>query len=58
MIRWLGVIKPGTIINDIGAHEDTYNWTNGEWTVPINFQISQVFKIGDQPMQASVGPRY
>ena len=22
MIRWPGVIKPGTIINDIGAHED------------------------------------
>jgi arylsulfatase len=21
-IRWPGVIKPGTIINDIGAHED------------------------------------
>jgi arylsulfatase len=22
MIRWPGVIKPGTLINDIGAHED------------------------------------
>ena len=22
LIRWPGVIKPGTIINDIGAHED------------------------------------
>ena len=22
MIRWPGVIKPGTVINDIGAHED------------------------------------
>ena len=22
MIRWPGVIKPGTVINEIGAHED------------------------------------
>ena len=22
LIRWPGVIKPGTVINDIGAHED------------------------------------
>ena len=22
MIRWPGVIKPGTVINDMGAHED------------------------------------
>ena len=22
LIRWPGVIKPGTIVNDIGAHED------------------------------------
>ncbi len=22
MIRWPGIIKPGTVINDIGAHED------------------------------------
>ena len=22
LMRWPGVIKPGTIINDIGAHED------------------------------------
>jgi len=24
MIRWPGVIKPGTVINDIGAHEDMF----------------------------------
>ena len=22
MLKWPGVIKPGTVINDIGAHED------------------------------------
>ena len=24
MIRWPGVIKPGTVVNDIGAHEDMF----------------------------------
>jgi len=38
--------------------ETTYDWTNGQWTVPLNFQISQLFKIGDQPMQAFFGARY
>jgi hypothetical protein len=38
--------------------ETTYDWQNDQWTVPINFQISQMFKIGDQPMQAFVGARY
>jgi hypothetical protein len=38
--------------------ESTYDWTNEEWTVPINFQISQMFKIGDQIMQGFVGARY
>jgi len=33
LIRWPGVIKPGTIINDMGAHEDfipTFAAANGE----------------------------
>lgn len=38
--------------------ETTYNWTNEQWTVPINFQIAQMFKIGDQIMQGFVGARY
>lgn len=38
--------------------EATYDWRNEEWTVPINLQVSQVFKIGGQPMQAFIGARY
>lgn len=38
--------------------ETTYDWTNEQWTVPLNFQVSQLFKIGDQPVQAFVGARY
>jgi len=33
LIRWPGVIKPGTIVNDVGAHEDfipTFAAANGE----------------------------
>lgn len=38
--------------------ESFYDWTAGQWSVPVNFVISQLFKIGDQPMQAFVGGRY
>lgn len=38
--------------------ETTYDWQNDEWTVPINFFVSQLFKIGDQPVQAFAGARY
>jgi hypothetical protein len=37
--------------------ESTYNWENHDWTVPINFTVSQMLKIGSQPMQLQVGPR-
>ena len=29
MIKWPGVIKPGTVINDIGAHEDMLTTLRG-----------------------------
>ncbi len=38
--------------------ETTYDWQADQWTVPINFVVSQLFKIGEQPMQAFVGARY
>ncbi len=38
--------------------EASYDWSNSQWTIPLNFQISQMFKIGDQPMQAFIGARY
>lgn len=38
--------------------ESTYDWQNEQWTVPINFVVSQLFKIGDQPLQAFAGARY
>jgi hypothetical protein len=38
--------------------EATYDWTNDQWSVPLNLIVSQLFKIGDQPVQAFVGARY
>jgi hypothetical protein len=38
--------------------ETTYDWHNDQWIVPVNFIVSQLFKIGDQPVQAFVGARY
>lgn len=38
--------------------ESTYDWENGQWTVPLNVVVSQLFKVGSQPMQAFVGGRY
>jgi hypothetical protein len=38
--------------------ESTYDWTNNQWTVPLNFMIQQIVKIGDQPVALTVGARY
>ena len=48
MIRWPGVIKPGTVINDIGAHEDlipTLLAAAGDTTVKEDLLKGR--KIGD-----------
>jgi hypothetical protein len=37
--------------------ESTYDWHNSQWTVPINLSISQLVRIGRQPVQFSFGPR-
>ena len=38
--------------------ESTYNWQAEQWSVPLNFTISQVFKIAGQPMSLQLGARY
>jgi arylsulfatase len=48
MIRWPGVIKPGTVINDIGAHEDmipTLLAAAGDPTVKEDLRKGK--KVGD-----------
>ncbi len=38
--------------------ESTYNWETEEWSVPINALVSQVVKLGKQPVQFGLGARY
>jgi hypothetical protein len=38
--------------------ETTYDWTHEQWTVPLNFMIFQVVKIGKMPLQLQAGYRY
>jgi len=38
--------------------ESTYDWRNDQWTVPLVAQVSQLLKIGNQPVQFSLGAKY
>jgi hypothetical protein len=38
--------------------ESTYDWKGDDWSVPVNFMVTQVFSIGGQPMSIQLGARY
>jgi hypothetical protein len=38
--------------------ESTYNWTAHQWTVPVMAGVSQVLKIGSQPISIAVMGKY
>jgi hypothetical protein len=38
--------------------ESTYDWEGEEWSVPVNMMVSQLFKVGNQPMSLQLGARY
>jgi hypothetical protein len=38
--------------------ESTYDWEGEAWSVPVNATIAQMFKIGPQIMQLTLGARY
>jgi hypothetical protein len=38
--------------------ESTYDWESKEWSVPINFLVAQMLKIGKLPVQIAAGVRY
>lgn len=38
--------------------ESSYDWENEEWSVPINFAVAQMLKLGKLPVQISLGARY
>ena len=35
-----------------------YDWHNEQWTVPINAQVSQLVRVGKQPVSIGMGGRY
>ncbi|RON16025.1 hypothetical protein BK660_26950 [Pseudomonas brassicacearum] len=38
--------------------ESIYNWQTKEWAVPVNATVTQLLKLGGQPLTLQVGPRY
>ena len=38
--------------------ESTYNWQSRVWSVPVNLTVTQLLKIGGQPLTVQAGPRY
>jgi hypothetical protein len=38
--------------------ESTYDWKAEQWSVPVNFLVSQMFKVGQQIMSLQVGVRH
>jgi hypothetical protein len=38
--------------------ESTYDWRSDQWSVPINFGVYQLLRLGKQPVQFGAGVRY
>ncbi|MFR0693574.1 hypothetical protein ACLUTX_29560 [Enterobacterales bacterium AE_CKDN230030158-1A_HGKHYDSX7] len=38
--------------------ESTYNWQSHEWLVPVNLTVTQLLRLGGQPLTVQAGPRY
>jgi hypothetical protein len=38
--------------------ESTYDWKAKQWSVPLNFTVTQLLKVGGQPLTISAGARY
>jgi hypothetical protein len=38
--------------------ESTYDWAARQWTIPLVGQVSQLVKIGGQPVQFAIGAKY
>ena len=38
--------------------ESSFDWRTNTWSIPINLMVSQMIKVGGQPLQLQVGARY
>jgi hypothetical protein len=54
---FVGYTWPDTTGLSVNA-ESTYDWTREEWSVPLNLQLSHIFKLGSQPVSLQGGVRW
>lgn len=38
--------------------DNNYDWLDNQWTVPVQLGVSQLLKIGQQPMSFGLAGRY
>lgn len=38
--------------------ESTYDWESEQWSVPVNLTVTQLLKVGNQPLTIQAGARY
>jgi hypothetical protein len=38
--------------------ESTYDWNSNEWTIPVNLTVTQMLKLGKQPLTIMLGYRH
>lgn len=38
--------------------ESTYDWKSQQWTIPLNVTVSQMLKVGGQPISLTLGYKY
>lgn len=38
--------------------ESTYDWKKSAWTVPVNLTVTQMLRVGSQPLTVQAGVRY
>ncbi len=54
---FLSYVTPTATTFSVNA-ESSYNWKAEQWSVPINVSVSQLTKLGDQPVSLGLGGRY
>lgn len=54
---FLTYITPSAVTYALNT-ESTYNWETEEWSVPINFMVSKLVKVGTQLISVQGGVRY
>ena len=54
---FLSYTTPGFTTYGVNT-ESTYDWETEDWSVPVNFTVTQLMKFGQQPVSLQAGVRY